>query len=84
MFRKSLAFIAAASLTAAPALAQSAAALSIAPAASSVRAGPSDASDSNFEGGFGLPAIVFAAIVIGGVLLATGVLFNDDHPPSSP
>lgn len=80
MLRNSLAFIAAASLAAAPALAQSsAAALSLAPTAA--RAGPG-AADSNLEGGSAVPIIAFAAIVIGGILLATGVIWDDDDPDS--
>lgn len=75
MLRKSLAFLAAASLTVTPALAQSSASsLSL---ASSVRAGPS-AAESDLEGQSAFPMIAFAAIVIGGVLLATGVIFDDD------
>ncbi len=84
MIRQSLAFIAAASLAAAPALAQppaSASALSIAP--SMARAGPSEA-DSDLEGASLFPILLAAGIVIAGVLLATGVIFDDDDSPSSP
>lgn len=82
MLRHSLAFLAAASLSVTPALAQSASALSIAPAAA--RAGPAE-SDSDLEGGSAIPMIAFAAIIIGGILLATGVIFDDDDDtPSSP
>lgn len=80
MIRKSLAFLAAASLAISPALA--------APSMSAPvsRAGPAAAS-SELDGGASIfPMIVFAAIVVAGVLLATGVLFDDDHPdqPTSP
>lgn len=79
MFRQSLAFFAAASLAVAPAAAQSSAsALSIAPAVE--RAGPGEA-DSDLAGA-GLPLIAFIAIVVGGVLLATGVIYDDDGPDS--
>lgn len=82
MIRQSLAFIAAASLAAAPTLAQpSASALSIAP--SMARAGPAEA-DSDLEGASLFPVLVAAAIVVAGILLATGVLFDDDDSPSSP
>lgn len=76
MIRKSLAFLAAASLAVSPALA--------APSVSAPvsRAGPAAAS-SDLDGGASVfPIIVFAAIVVAGVLLATGVIFDDDHPTS--
>lgn len=82
MLRQFLAFAAAASLSVTPALAQSASALSIAPAIE--RAGPGGA-DSDLEGGSVIPMIAFAAIVIGGILLATGVIWDDnDDEPQSP
>lgn len=84
MFARSLTLLAAASLGAAPALAQpSVQALSVQPAAA--RAGGLDGSGaSDLEGGGWIAPVLFAAIVIGGVLLATGVLFDDDEEPASP
>lgn len=79
MIRQSLAFIAASSLAVTPVLAQSASALSVAPAVA--RAGPAEA-DSDLAGASAFPVIVFAAIVVAGVLLATGVIFDDDDPDS--
>jgi hypothetical protein len=77
MLRQSFAFLAAASMTASPILAQpSAAPLSVA------RAGAATEAGSNLEGGNWFPPVLFALIVIGGVLLATGVIFDDDDPDS--
>jgi hypothetical protein len=83
MFRQSAALLAALSLAASPALAQppSAQPLSIQPAA---RAGAPIQGSSRLEGGNLLPAILFLAIVVGGVLLATGVIGHNHHPPRSP
>ena len=81
MFAKSAALLAALSLAASPALAQpSAQPLSIQPAVE--RAGAPIHDGSRLEGGNWLPAILFLAIVAGGVLLATGVIFPDHHPRS--
>ena len=77
MLRQSLAFVAAASIAASPVLAQpSAAPLSVAE-----RAGASteDASDL---GGDWFAIGLAALIVILGILVATGVLFDDDDPTS--
>lgn len=82
MIRKSLTFLAAAALAAAPAVAQSSAsALSIAPAIE--RAGPGS-DDSELAGGIGFPVIFALAIVVAGVLTATGVIFDDDDDAVSP
>lgn len=84
MVGKKLALLAAMTLAAAPAIAEpSAQALSIQPAAA--RAG-APAGTSALDGGANwLPAILFAAIVVGGVLLATGVIGDNDHDlPASP
>lgn len=75
MFGRSVTMLAALSLAASPAFAQ-ASDLSLARVAAPTEA----ASDLNGAGVF--PAILFAAIVVGGVLLATGVLFDDDDPSS--
>lgn len=84
MFARSLALLAAASLSAAPALAQpSAQALSVQPAAARA-GGLDDSGASDLGGGSWIAPVLFAAIVIGGVLLATGVLFDDDNEPASP
>lgn len=79
MLRQSLVFLAAASMTAAPVLAQpSAVPLSVA------RAGASTEAGSDLRGGQGawIAQLVFALIVIGGILMATGVIFDDDDPDS--
>jgi len=79
MFAKPSALLAALSLAASPALAQSSAQpLSIQRAAAPVRDG------SELDGQNLLPAILFLAVIVGGVLLATGVIFDNDHPPVSP
>jgi len=77
MSGRSLALLAAMSLAASPAFAK-ASDLSLARAAA-----PTEAA-SDLQGGSIFPAILFAAIVAGGVLLATGVLFDDDDGPVSP
>ena len=85
MFSRTAAMLAALSLTASPVMAQaSAQPLSIQPAAAARAGAPaSDANDLNGGGWF--PPALFALIVIGGVLLATGVLFDDDRDtPASP
>ena len=78
MLRRSLAFAAAASLAASPVLAQpSAAPLSV------ERAGAVTGQSNDLRGGADwFPAILFATIVVLGVLTATGVIFDDD--PDSP
>ena len=81
MFSRVFAGLAAVSLAASPTLAQATAApLSIQPAAVE-RAGAAPG-DSQLNGGSWLPPVLFAAIVIAGVLMATGVIFDDD--PDSP
>jgi len=83
MFAKSAALLAALSLAASPALAQpSAQPLSIQPALE--RAGAPIQGQSRLDGGNMIPAILFLAIIAGGVLLATGVLGDNHHPPVSP
>lgn len=77
MLRHSLGFLAAVSMTAAPVLAQpSAAPLSVARASASTDEG------NALNGGSWFPPVLAALIIIGGVLLATGVLFDDG--PDSP
>ncbi|MBV9883844.1 MAG: hypothetical protein JO276_12625 [Sphingomonadaceae bacterium] len=83
MFAKSAALLAAASLAASPAFAQpSAAPLSLQPMVE--RAGGPMHGSGQLNGGSILPPILFLAIVIGGVLLATGVIGANHHPPRSP
>ena len=77
MLRKSLAFMAALSMSAAPVLAQpSAAPLSVA------RAGATTQDSNELRGGSWLPPVLAALIIIGGILLATGIIFDEDHPHS--
>ena len=78
MLRQSLAFLAAASMAASPVLAQSSAAsLSVA------RAGASTDDAGRLRGGADwFPALLFAAIVIAGILTATGIIFDDEDPES--
>ena len=78
MLRQSLAFVAAASMAITPVLAQPAAApLSV------VRAGASTEDASQLRSGADwFSALLFAAIVIAGILTATGVIFDDDDPES--
>jgi hypothetical protein len=83
MFAKSAALLAALSLAASPALAQpSAQPLSLQPAFE--RSGAPIEGQSRLEGGNIVPAILFLAIIAGGVLLATGVIGDNHHPPVSP
>jgi hypothetical protein len=81
---KSAALLAALSLAASPALAQaSAQPLSLQPALE--RSAAPMESGSRLEGQNILPLILLAAILTGGVLLATGVIGHNDHrPPVSP
>ena len=77
MLRSSLAFLAALSMSAAPVLAQPAAApLSVARASASTENG------NDLNGGSWFPPVLAALIIIGGILLATGVIFDDDDPDS--
>jgi hypothetical protein len=83
MLARPIALLATLSLAAGPVLAQSAPPLSPAPV--TARAGAQTAGNSDLEGGGWFPPALFALIVIGGVLLATGVLFDDDdETPVSP
>jgi hypothetical protein len=83
MFAKSAALLAALSLAASPALAQaSAQPLSLQP--SLERSAAPMSGENRLEGQSILPPILFLAIIVGGVLLATGVIFDNDHPPVSP
>ena len=77
MLRHSLAFMAAVSMSAAPVLAQPAAApLSVA------RAGAVTEDGNDLAGGSWFPPALAALIIIGGILLATGVIFDEDDPDS--
>lgn len=79
MFRKTLAMLAATSLIGSPALAQSeAASLSVA------RAGAPAEGANDLRGNVWFPPLLFATIVILGILTATGVIFDDDEEPESP
>jgi len=62
----------------APAVGQSADGLSVAPAA---RAGEST-EGSALDGGSWIAPVLAALIVLGGILMATGVLFDNDDPAS--
>jgi hypothetical protein len=79
MFAKSAALLAALSLAASPALAQSPSAQPL----SIQRSAAPMADGSRLEGQNIIPMILFLAIVVGGVLLATGVI-GDNHHPHSP
>jgi hypothetical protein len=81
MFAKFFAPVAGVALIAAPAMAQSASALSVQPVAVERAAGGSD-DGSQLEGGGWIAPVLAAAIVIGGILLAAGVFDKDD--PVSP
>jgi hypothetical protein len=83
MLRKSIAFGAALALSASPVAAQpSAHSLSVQP---SVQRAGAPGGASHLDGASWFPAALFGLIVIGGVLLATGVLFDDDdETPFSP
>ena len=83
MLRNSIAFGVAMALSASPVLAQpSAQSLSIQPTVE--RTGAPEGS-SQLDGQSWLPAALFGLIVLGGILLATGVLFDDDDAtPFSP
>ena len=82
MVGRSLALLASVALAASPALAQpSAHALSIGPAVE--RAGAETGAGNDLRGrGSLFPAMVAAAIVIAGVLVALGVFWDDDGPDS--
>ena len=80
---KIAAALAALSLAASPVLAQpSAQPLSLQPAMTRAGAPMQDA--NGIEGQNVFPVILFVSIIIGGILLATGVIFDNDHPPTSP
>lgn len=83
MFAKSAALLAAMSLGTSPALAQaSAQTLSIQP--SLERSAAPMSGENRLEGQSIIPATLFLAIIAGGVLLATGVIGKNHHPPVSP
>jgi hypothetical protein len=71
------------SLAASPALAQAAAQpLSSQPSIARTGAPMQDA--NSLEGQNIFPIILFVSIIVGGILLATGVIGDNDHPPTSP
>lgn len=74
MFRKSLAALAAVAFVASPVIAQT----SSAPLADVQRAGAATEDPSELAGGAILPPILAATIIVLGVLMATGVIFDDD------
>lgn len=81
MFSRVLAPLACIALVSTPALAQtSAQALSVQPAVE--RAGADMNGANAMEGGSWIAPVLAAAIIIGGILLATGVLYDDDDPAS--
>jgi len=82
MLRRSLAFAAAASLAASPVLAQSSAVPSADPLSVERSGAAAEGSSDLRVGADWFPALLFATIVVLGVLTATGVLFDDD--PDSP
>ncbi len=82
MLRKYLVAFASAALVAAPVAAQNpAASLSMAP---SVRAGASVEGNDQLGNGSIIAPILFAAIVVLGVLTATGTLFDEDNDDDFP
>ena len=82
MVGRSFAVLASVALAASPALAQpSAQALSVAPAVERAAAPTGEGSELRGRASW-FPAIVAAAIILGGVLLALGVLWDDG--PDSP
>lgn len=83
MLSRVLAPLAGIALIATPVLAQpSAQTLSVQPVAE--RAGADMDGANAMEGGGWIAPVLAAAIVITGVLVATGVLFDDDDEPTSP
>ena len=83
MFGKSAALLAALSLAASPAFAQpSAQPLSLQPALA--RSGAPMQGRAGWKAGNIVPMVLFLAIIAGGVLLATGVIGDNHHPPRSP
>jgi len=82
MLRRSLAFLAATAMATAPVVAQAAPAA--APTAATARAGAATDEDSDLRGGSFVAPAIAAIIVIFGILLATGVILDNDHPPVSP
>jgi hypothetical protein len=84
MVGKKLALLASIALAAGPVFAEpSAQALSIQPAVA--RAGAPEGESALDGGANWLPAILFAGIIVGGILLATGVIGDNDHDrPASP
>lgn len=81
MLRSSFAAAAALSLIASPVIAQTASA----PIEGSARASATTEDSNQLANGGWLPAALFAAIVILGILTATEVIFdNDNDQPASP
>ena len=78
MYRNLIALAAAASLVATPALAQSEAASAL----SVQRAAPVSENANELNGGSWFAPAVAIAIVVLGILTATGVIFDDDDPDS--
>ena len=82
MLRRPLAFLAAAAMATAPVAARPSAAA--APQAVAARAGAPTEHSSDLRGGSLVAPAIAAIIIILGVLLATGVILDNDHPPTSP
>ena len=81
MIRKSMAALAAAALVTTPVLAQT----SSIPTHAVQRSGAEMSDESQLTGGSILPPVLAATIVVLGVLLATGVILdNDDETPLIP
>ena len=81
MLRHAFAFLAASSLAITPVAIQAAQSGPAAPL-SVARAGADTTGGSELSGDDWLPIALFATIVILGILMATGVIFDDDDPDS--
>ena len=81
MLRHTFAFLAVSSLAITPVAIQAARPGPAAPL-SIARAGADTTGGSELRSGDWFPAALFATIVILGILMATGVIFDDDDPDS--